>query len=119
MPKVVIRNRAEPEWTPVIKTRLQLMLGSMLVNSSRVEIELWPSPERRGHRLTYGCRLTLTESNGERYLLHNEQPDALLAIEGAIARARRTMTRLKRHGAPGWRETSTVQQISPGMLDNV
>lgn len=44
----------------------------------------------------YICKLEVTERNGESYVLNNCRPDASLAMEGAIARARRGITRLSR-----------------------
>jgi hypothetical protein len=106
MAKILIRNRAEPEWRTVIEAKLQVMLGSMLTHISRVEVDLEKSPAQRGSGVTYGCKLVLIESNGERHLLDNYQPDANLAIEGAIARARRSITRLSRARVSTWGQAS-------------
>ena len=106
MARILIRNRAEPEWKAAIEAKLQVMLGSMLSDISRIEIDLEKSSGQRGGGVTYGCTLALTESNGERYLLDNYQPDANLAIEGAIARARRAITRLSRVRVSAWGQAS-------------
>jgi hypothetical protein len=106
MSRITIRNRAEPQWQPVIETKLQVMLGSMLAHISRIEVEFDRIVEARDQRVTYTCQLVLTESSGERYQLCNDQPDANLAIEGAIARARRSITRLGRARVPTWRQAS-------------
>lgn len=107
MAKIVIRNRAEPEWMPVLEAKLQLMLGSMLTYISRVEIEFAQTPVQRGSGVTYSCKLEVTEGNGERHLLYNHQPDANLAIEGAIARARRAITRMSRARVNPWGQASS------------
>ncbi len=104
MAKIVIRNRVESEWQPVIEAKLQIMLGSMLAYTSRIDIELDRGVQSRGDRSTYTCKLLLVEDNGERYTLSTDQPDADLAIEGAIARARRAM--LRRARSSGWRQAS-------------
>lgn len=106
MAKIVIRNRAEPAWKPVIESKLQVMLGSMLGHIGRIEIDFGEVPGQRGSQLTYICKLEVTETNGERYLLHNHQPDANLAIEGAIARTRRAITRVSRARVGGWGKAS-------------
>jgi len=104
MAKVVIKNRAEPEWGPVIESKLEIMLGSMLAYTSRIDIELGRASQGKDECTTYTCKLLLVEDNGERYALYAEQPDGMLAIEGAIARARRDMVRRSR--TTGWRQAS-------------
>jgi len=106
MRKTTIKNRAEPEWTPVIETKLQIMLGSMLAHISRVDVEFDRDAKSRQQYVTYSCKLALTEASGEKYLVCSDQPGADIAIEGAIARARRAMTRRSRARAPGWRQAS-------------
>ena len=106
MARIVIRNRAEPDWKSVIDGKLHVMLGSMLGHIGRIEIDFGKVPGQRGSQVTYFCRLEVTESNGESYLLHNHQPDAHLAIEGAIARARRSITRATRARVGGWGHAS-------------
>lgn len=106
MAKILIRNRAEPDWKPVIDAKLKVMLGSMLAHVARVDIELDRSIGQSNGQLTYSCKLVLTESNGQRYLLLNQQPDANLAIEGAIARVRRAITRQSRARVNSWGQAS-------------
>lgn len=100
MARIVIRNRAETKWQAVIETKLQVMLGSMLAHVSRVTVEFDRVVEAREQRVSYACKVVLVESSGERYLLANDQADGNLAIEGAIARARRAITRLGRARLP-------------------
>jgi hypothetical protein len=82
------------------------MLGSMLGDINRIDIEFGQIPGYRGGRETFVCKLEVTERNGERYLLYNYQPDANLAIEGAVARARRAITRLSRARVSSWGQVS-------------
>ena len=96
MAKILIRNRAEPAWKPIIDAKLQVMLGSMLAYINRIDIEFDRSSSQCGGGVTYTCTVVLTESRGQRFLLFNQQPDANLAIEGAMARSRRAITRLSR-----------------------
>ena len=100
MARIVIRNRAETKWQSVIETKLQVMLGSMLAHVSRITVEFDRVVEAREQRVSYACKVVLVESSGERYLLANDQADGNLAIEGAIARARRAITRLGRARLP-------------------
>ena len=100
MSRIIIRNRAETKWNSVIESKLQVMLGSMLANISRISVELDRVVETREQRVSYACKLALVDSNGEKYLLSTDQTDANLAIEGAIARARRAIIRLGRARMP-------------------
>jgi len=96
MAKILIRNRVEHDWKPVIEAKLQVMRGSMLGDINRSDIEFSQIPGYRGGRETFVCKLEVTERNGESYVPNNCRPDASLAMEGAIARARRGITRLSR-----------------------
>lgn len=109
MAKILIRNRVEYDWKPVVEAKLRVMLGSMLGDINRIDIEFSQIPGYRGGGETFACKLALTERNGESYLLYNHQPDANLAIEGAIARARRAMTRLSRARVSAWGQVSAQQ----------
>ena len=106
MVKIVISNRAELKWDTVIEKKLQIILGSMLAYTTRIDIEL----DRVSHRdikwIIYACRLSLEDDHGNRYVLRNDQPDGDVAIEGAIARAKRVMVRRNRARASGWRAAS-------------
>jgi len=106
MPKVFINNRVDPKWQPIIEAKLHIMLGSMFVNVSRIDVELDRLPDRRNRQETYTFCLVVTDGNGARYEQRNDQPDANLAIEGAIARLRRAITRAKRGRGPGWSQAS-------------
>lgn len=106
MAKLVIRNRAEPRWQPVIEDKLHLMLGSMLAFIARVEVDFDGPAEGRDGQSTYALSLLIVEGNGQRHVQHNSQPDGNMAIEGAIARARRAVTRQRRARAPGWGQAS-------------
>ena len=106
MAKILIRNHVEHDWKPLIEAKLQVMLGSMLGDINRIDIEFSQIPGYRGGRETFVCKLEVTERNGERYLLYNYQPDANLAIEGAVARARRAITRLSRARVSSWGQVS-------------
>lgn len=104
MSRIIIRNRAESKWNAVIETKLQVMLGSILTNLSRINVELDKVVETREQRGRYACKLALVDSSGEKYLLSTDQTDANLAIEGAIARARRAIIRRGRARKPEpWR----------------
>lgn len=106
MAKILIRDESEGNWEPVIEAKLSVMLGSMLAHISRIDIEFSQIPGYRGGRSTYVCKLEVSERNGESYLLYSYQPDANLAIEGAIARARRAITRLSRARVSAWGQVS-------------
>ena len=106
MAKILIRNLPESDWRPVIQAKLQVMLGSMLAHISRIEVEFAQAPGQRGGQGAYVCQLHVTEGNGEIHVLYNRQPDANLAIEGAIARARRAITRLSRARVSAWGQAS-------------
>lgn len=106
MQKLYVRNMAGPEWNQVIEDKLRIMLGSMMVHIIRIDIELNRTVSSGDQRTPYRCKLVLVDSHGERYQLHNDQLDATLAIEGAIARGRRALTRLSRARAPGRRQAS-------------
>jgi hypothetical protein len=111
MARVVIRNDAEPQWQEVMDSKLQIMLGSMFGDISRIEILLDKVADQRLGQSVYNCTLLVRESSGQKHTLHNQQPDANLAIEGAIARARRAVTRLSRARNTSW-GPATVQNIS-------
>ncbi len=102
MLKTVINNRAEPEWTPVIEARLQIMLGSLLNQVTRIEVDFEHYVEKPAGQAMYSCKLCLTESSGQKYRIFNNQTDAKIAIEGALARARRMITRLSRDRSKTW-----------------
>ena len=106
MSRIIIRNRAETKWNSVIESKLHLMLGSMLANISRISVELDRVVETREQRVSYACKLALVDSSGDKYLLSTDQADANLAIEGAIARARRAIIRLGRARMPDPRRMS-------------
>jgi len=106
MTKILIRNRVEPNWRLVIEAKLHLILGSMLASISRLDLDFDRTVKQRDNQVTYGCKIVMTRSNGERYLQLSAQPDANLAIEGAIARARRAVTRLGRARVSAWGQTS-------------
>lgn len=94
MAKITISNRAQPEWEPAIDAKLQLVLGSVRAPINRLDIEFERFTCRRGGLSTCTCTSVLTAGNGQITLPFNQQPDANLAIEGAIAGARRAITRL-------------------------
>jgi hypothetical protein len=100
MRKILIRNRAEPEWSEVIEARLRLMLGSMLGHINQLEVEFDVTNDEGVSKKTYSCTLVVVEDSGERFLFRNHQADGNLAIDGATARARRSIVRLKRSQAP-------------------
>lgn len=96
MARIVINSTVEPHWQSIIEAKLQLMLGSLLTNVSRIDVELGKVIRREDMLSTYTIVLVLTQHNGESYSLRNDQPDANAAIEGVIARARRAITRISR-----------------------
>jgi len=96
MARIVIRNGAEEQWQQVMNSKLQIMLGSMFGDISRIEILLDKALDQRTGKTMHNCTLLIRESSGQKHTLYNNQPDANLAIEGAIARARRSLTRLSR-----------------------
>ena len=102
MAKLIIRNTLQPEWSALIEARLRFMLGSILTNIQRVEVDFISSNGPAGQNSAYTCMVVVIEHSGERHELHNQQPNPHLAIEGAIARARRAMTRIKRSRSNGW-----------------
>lgn len=106
MTKTYINNRAQAKWTPVIESRLQIMLGSMLSHIRRIDIEFIGEVEQPGVQTIYCCKLTLLEVGGEEFLLRYSQADGSIAIEGAFARARRAMTRLSRVRGNVWNRFS-------------
>ena len=116
MARVVIRNGAEDCWQRVIESKLHVMLGSMLGHVSRVDIALDKASDERTGQATYSCTLMVRESGGQRHTLHSHQPDANLAIEGAIARARRTLTRLSRTRVSTWGQASSQEQFASGVV---
>jgi len=107
MSKLVIHNEAQPEWTQVIDAKVTFMLDSMMHNFRRVEISFsGRGRTTEGSYSAYICTLVITETSGVRHELHNEQPDPNVAIEGALARGRRSMTRTRRVRNTGWRQAS-------------
>ena len=106
MAKIIIKNRAEAKWDTVIEEKLQFILGSMLAYTTRIDIELNRVSHRDIKWITYACKLSLEDDHGNRYVLRNDQPDGDVAIEGAIARAKRVMVRRSRTRASGWRAAS-------------
>lgn len=104
--KIVINNRAESKWDTVIEEKLQIILGSMLAYTTRIDIELDTVSHRDIKWMTYACKLSLEDDHGNRHVLRNDQADGDVAIEGAIARAKRVMVRRSRARASGWRSAS-------------
>ena len=102
MAKILIRNAAEEHWQQVMDSKLQVMLGSMFGHISRIEITLYKSSDQRNGQSIYNCRLLIRESSGQKHELCNHQPDGNHAVEGAIARGRRALTRLSRPRASAW-----------------
>ena len=100
MRKILIKNRAEPEWTSIIEARLRLMLGSMLGHINQLEVEFDVTDDDVFEQKNYSCKLTLVDGTGERLLFRNHQTDGNLAIDSATARARRSIVRLKRSRGP-------------------
>jgi ribosomal protein S5 len=90
----------------VIEAKLQVMLGSLPAHISRLDIEFDSARNERSGQVTYSCKLVVAESNGQPHVIYNQQPDANLAIEGAIARARRAISRLSRARANSWGQAS-------------
>jgi ribosome-associated translation inhibitor RaiA len=119
MARIVISNTAEDCWQQVIESKLQIMLGSMLGQVGRVDIALDKSFDKRLGQTIYSCTLMVRESGGQKHMLHNHQADANLAIEGALARARRTLTRLSRSRPASWGQTSSQKQFASGVLYNL
>jgi hypothetical protein len=109
MARVVIRNGAEQYWQQVMDSKLQVMLGSMFGCISRIDILLDKALDQRTGQTMYNCTLLVRESGGQKHTLYNRQSDANLAIEGAIARARRAVTRLSRSRATAWGQVSSQQ----------
>ena len=107
MVKIVIKNRAEEKWHVVIAEKLQFILGSMLAYTTRIDVEFDKVSHIDGKWITYTCKLSLHDDNGDRHVLCNGQPDGDLAIEGAIARAKRVMVRRSRSRVSGRRPAST------------
>lgn len=95
MPKLTILNRAQPEWDVIIETNLRVMLGSILAGLGRIDVEFDAYSDDRGHGAAYRCQLVMTELSGAKHLLENIQPDGKRAIEGALSRGRRLMSRRK------------------------
>jgi hypothetical protein len=107
MSKLTIRNHAQPEWDAVIEASARFMLGALVTRARRIEVELDHRDSPGGHYPAYTCKVIVVESSGERLVLHNQQPDGRRAIEGAMARARRAITRLSRSRQGGWNQAST------------
>jgi hypothetical protein len=104
MPRVTINNRAEPQWDTIIESRVSVMLGSVFTRIARLEIDF--DYGVHGAADAYTCQLRVTESEGTRQLIRNDQPDGAMAIEGALGRARRSLIRAKRDRAPAHRQVS-------------
>jgi len=110
MSKLVIHNEAQPERTQQIDGKVTFMLGSMMHNVPRVEISFsGRGKTNEGNYSAYVCTLVIIENSGLRHELHNEQPDPNNALEGALARGRRSMTRTRRARNTGWRQASARQ----------
>jgi hypothetical protein len=107
MSKLTIRNHAQPEWEAVIEASALFMLGSLVTRTRRIEIELENRESPGGQYPAYTCKVIVVENSGEKLVLHNQQPDGHRAIEGAMARARRAITRLSRSRQGGWNQVST------------
>ena len=90
MSKLVIKNSAAPHWTQVLESRASIGLGSLLAQSRRVDIELHRNAPDSG---PFTCSLTYVLGNGSKQTLSNTQPQADMAIDGVLARARRTLQR--------------------------
>lgn len=90
MSKMAIRNCAQAQWSSVLEARAALGLGSLPAISHRIDIELHQAPGKDG---VFTCSISVMMNNGDTHNLHNTQPNAVAAIDGVIARARRAIAR--------------------------
>ncbi|MFT4614011.1 MAG: hypothetical protein ACI9NT_001153 [Bacteroidia bacterium] len=111
MSKLTIRNYAAPQWTAVLESRARLGLGSISAESRRVTIELQQVPHNND---AFTCSLSFTLINGNKQTLANTQPKAVAAIDGVIARARRTIAR--RRLMPAGTVTAVVSPAGAGSV---
>lgn len=105
MSKLIIRNYVVGIGDNVLESRIRSGLGSILAHSRRVQIELH---QEDGESSAYTCKLLFVKGNGSRYALSNTQPNAEIAIDGALARARRAM--IRRNLAPARSKNTSVTQ---------
>jgi ribosome-associated translation inhibitor RaiA len=106
MARLTITNLAAADWQVVIEDRVNLMLGSTMLNIRRIDIEFACHGLVDDKFRTHSCTVVVTEPSGAQLYLRNEQADANEAIDGAVARVRRAVARRMRARLPRQRHTS-------------
>ena len=97
MAKISIQNNVEQYWTGVIETRVSFMLASVMVNLKSLEIEFDVNRSHRDPESRYRCKVKALDSSGLWHVVSNEQMDPSESIDGAIARVRRSIVRLRQY----------------------
>lgn len=97
MPKIVISNSIEKHWNGVIEARINYMLASVAGHLKTIDVEFTRNVRYRDDDPRHRCKVQVMEYSGVWHIVSNEQVDPSEAIDGAIARVRRSIVRLRQY----------------------
>jgi ribosome-associated translation inhibitor RaiA len=95
--KINVRNQHETYWTGVIETRISYMLASVMVNVKSLDVDFDMNRTYGNSDTRYRCKVRALDNSGLWHVASNEQMDPSEAIDGAIARVRRSIVRLRQY----------------------
>ena len=96
MAKIVIETKGENLHESVIRNRLSLLLASTLSSLSSVHVSLRPKTNMLDSTVNYRCEVEGVYPNAKRFMAASEHPRAMVAIESAAQRLRRSIVRDRR-----------------------
>ena len=93
MAKITIESKDENLHESVIRNRLSLLLASTLSSLAFVHVSIRPKSSMLDSTINYRCEVEGVYNNSKRFIAASEHPRALVAIEGAAQRLRRSIVR--------------------------
>ena len=98
MVQLKIQDNLDAEWRPVIERELNFSLAPVQSRFKNIRIHFVGVLRPAGHGAGYRCILVARGHGGETYHTEADSPDGRMAIQDALLRARRAVTRRRRFG---------------------
>jgi hypothetical protein len=98
MVQLKIQDNLEAEWRPVLERELNFSLSPVQSRFKNLRIQFVGVVRPAGHGAGYRCILVGRGHGGETYHTEGDNADGRMAIQDALLRARRAVTRRRRLG---------------------
>ncbi len=98
MVQLKIQDNLEAEWRPVLEHELNFSLSPVQSRFKHLRIHFVGVLRPAGHGAGYRCVLVGRGHGGETYHTEADSSDGRMAIQDALLRARRAVTRRRRLG---------------------